>query len=87
MKEQIVKIGERYTIVIPKAIREKLGIKKGQLVRVSTDGKKIILEPIVENPFKTFERILGDFTYDRETRKKAEEEILREALKDANLGY
>ncbi|RLE73568.1 MAG: hypothetical protein DRZ80_06100, partial [Thermoprotei archaeon] len=84
---QIVKIGERYTVVIPKEIREKLGIKKGQLVRVSTDGRKIILEPIVENPFKTFEKILGDFTYDREARKKAEKELLKEALRDADLGY
>jgi len=83
VKEKIVKVGEHYTIVIPKEIRRELGIKKGQLIRVISDGKRIILEPIFENPFEIFERILGDFVYSRETRKEAEEELLKNALEFA----
>jgi len=82
-----VKIGERYTIVIPKEIRRKLGIKKGQLMRITSDGRRIILEPIFENPFEIFERILGDFVYSRKMRKEAEKELLEEASRHADTRY
>jgi len=83
--ENIVKIGERYTIVIPKEIRRKLGIKKGQLMRITSDRRRIILEPISENPFEIFERNLGDFVYSRKMRKEAEKELLEEASRHADL--
>jgi len=80
----IVKVGERYTIVIPKEIRRSLGIKKGQLLRVLSDGERIIIEPLPEDPFKVFEQILGGFQYSREDRLKAEKFLLKEAEKDTN---
>jgi len=87
MRENIVKVGERYTIVIPKEIRRILGIKKGQLMRITSDGRRIILEPIFENPFEIFERILGDFVYSRKMRKEAEKELLEEASRHADTRY
>ena len=85
MRENIVKVGERYTIVIPKEIRRILGIKKGQLMRITSDGRRIILEPIFENPFEIFEKILGDFVYSRKMRKEAEKKLLEEASRHADL--
>jgi len=32
--------------VIPKGLREKVKVKKGSYVRIKTDGKSIIIEPI-----------------------------------------
>lgn len=52
---------------------------------MTTDGRKIILEPIIEDPFETFERVIGDFMYNREMRKEAEKELLKKALKMLTL--
>jgi len=84
LSESIVKVGERYTIVIPKEVRRSLGIKKGQLLRVVSDGEKIIIEPLPDDPFKVFEQILGDFQYSKEDRLKAEKLLLKEVEKDTN---
>ena len=84
LSKSIVKVGERYTIVIPKEVRRSLGIKKGQLLRVVSDGEKIIIEPLPDDPFKVFEQILGDFQYSKEDRSKAEKLLLEEVEKDTN---
>lgn len=42
----ITKIGKKRVIVIPKAIANELKISEGQKVRITTDGKRIIIEPI-----------------------------------------
>jgi len=74
---EIVRIGKRYTIVIPKKIREALGLKEGQKLVMRVSNNAIIMEPLPDDPFKVFERILGDFEYTRETRREAEEYLLK----------
>ena len=41
-------------VVIPKPVREALGLKPGTPLRVSVEGKKVILEPIAEPPPEIF---------------------------------
>jgi len=42
----VAKIGKRRTLVIPRNIAEKLGIKEGDKVRLTVLEDKIVLEPI-----------------------------------------
>lgn len=47
---QLVTVGSRYQIVIPKEVRKKVkGLRPGSKVGVKTDEKVITLEPAVEN--------------------------------------
>lgn len=41
----VAKIGKKHTLVIPKKIAEKLGIREGDRVRITLLEDKIILEP------------------------------------------
>jgi len=43
-----VKVSKKGQIVIPKEIREKLGIKEGSNLKIKLDGKRIILESFSE---------------------------------------
>ncbi|MCD6593213.1 AbrB/MazE/SpoVT family DNA-binding domain-containing protein [Candidatus Bathyarchaeota archaeon] len=42
----IVKIDEKGRVVIPKSIREKVKLKKGEYVNVKVEGKSIVMEPL-----------------------------------------
>lgn len=41
-----VRIGKRRTLVIPKNIAEKLGIKEGDKIKITVVGDKLVLQPI-----------------------------------------
>ncbi len=40
-----VKVYEKYTLVIPKKIREAFGIKSGDIIEIKQEGDKIVLMP------------------------------------------
>jgi AbrB family looped-hinge helix DNA binding protein len=42
----VARIGKRRTLVIPKKIAEKLGIKEGDKVKITVLEDKILLEPV-----------------------------------------
>jgi AbrB family looped-hinge helix DNA binding protein len=67
MSEEVV-IGRRYTLVVPKSIREKLGLKEGQRTLARVEEGRIIIEPLPTDPFK----VLGEVI--REPYDEAEEE-------------
>ena len=43
----VVKVTRKYQVTLPKEIREALGIRIGDLLRVRVEDEKIILEPLV----------------------------------------
>ena len=43
--KDLVKVNEKGRVLIPKVIRDALGIKTGELLRVSIVNGKIVLEP------------------------------------------
>ena len=43
---EVTKVDEKGRVVIPKGLREKAKVKKGSYVRIQTDGKNIIIEPL-----------------------------------------
>ncbi|MBS7625777.1 AbrB/MazE/SpoVT family DNA-binding domain-containing protein [Candidatus Bathyarchaeota archaeon] len=76
MKTEVVKIGKRYTVVIPKSFREKLGVKEGQLTELTLEKGKLILVPKTSDPFKRLSELIGEIKYDEKTEKKAEKWLL-----------
>ncbi len=42
----IVKVTRRYQVTLPKEVREALGIRGGDLLRVRVEGNRIVLEPL-----------------------------------------
>jgi len=70
-------IGRRFTLVIPKSIREEIGLKEGQRVLVRAEAGKVIVEPLPENPLQVLESIIGE-PYSEATDEKRAEKWLRE---------
>lgn len=73
-----VRIGKKFTIVIPKRIREKLGLSEGQLSEIRVDKDRLIITPKHKDPFKRLEEIIGDIKYEKSTEKRAEKWLLKE---------
>ena len=59
-------------LTLPKELREQLGLKPGDRVKIEFRQGKLIVERL-EDPFKVLERLLGDFSFNREARRAAEE--------------
>lgn len=43
---EVAKVDGKGRVVIPKSLREKVKMKEGSYVRIKTDGKSIIIEPL-----------------------------------------
>ncbi len=71
MSEQVA-IGKRFTIVIPKPIRKKLGLKEGQGLLIRVEETKLVLEPLPGDPYDVLKRIIGEPYEERRDEKKAE---------------
>ncbi|MHA1167129.1 MAG: AbrB/MazE/SpoVT family DNA-binding domain-containing protein [Candidatus Hodarchaeales archaeon] len=71
------RVGKRFTIVIPKEIREKLHLKEGEMVRISIIDDKIFIKPRRGDPFDKLATIAGDLVFNRESRDKAEGYVLK----------
>ena len=52
MEVQTIKISDKGQISIPKSIRDKLDLKKGDTMNIIRDGRIIILEKIAEEAYK-----------------------------------
>jgi len=76
MSEEVT-IGRRFSLVIPKRAREKLGLREGQRVLVRHEGEVIVVEPLPEDPYKELSEALGDFSYSEEKYEKRAEEWLK----------
>jgi AbrB family looped-hinge helix DNA binding protein len=54
----LVKLSSKGQVVVPKDIREALGLAAGTVLKVSCEGKHIILEPVTTS---MIERLYGKF--------------------------
>lgn len=58
MNAPVSKLTSKAQTVIPKAVRERLGLKPGDLVRYIFEGKRVVLEraptDAEDDPFATF---------------------------------
>jgi antitoxin component of MazEF toxin-antitoxin module len=64
MQKKLVTVGNSVAVVLDKSLRMALGIKPTTLVRVMTDGKRIIIEPSGERtPEAKHAQVLTDRKY------------------------
>ncbi len=75
----IIKVGKRYTIVIPREIRKRIKIKEGTRLLVRIVDGKIVLEPLPEDPFKILDELIREPYNEKIDEKRAEEWLLRNA--------
>ncbi len=69
---ETVRIGKRYTVVIPKEARKKLGLKEGQLSEVRLEDGRLIFIPKASDPFQELSELIGDVEYSRGLERKTE---------------
>lgn len=72
-----VKVGKRYTLVVPKTIREELKLKEGQRVLMQVQEGRILIEPLPQNPFAVLGEIVGE-SYDESVEEERAERWLKE---------
>ena len=79
MSEKLVKVGKKFTVVIPLEIRKKVKLREGDIVKMRAENDKIIIEK-AEDPYKILERVIGKPYSEKIDEKRAER-----FLKNANL--
>lgn len=82
-----VKLSSKGQIVIPKEVREKLGLKAGDKLKLEVEeGKRIIVQPSVGPPKDVFvkagEKLLEETLQEA---KKVDEEKIREMLRSLGV--
>ncbi len=74
MSEKSV-IRKRFTLVIPKKIRERLNLNVDDVVNLRVEDESIIITPIRENPFEKLDRLAKDVIYDEKAKQNSENEL------------
>ncbi len=80
----MVRVSSKGQIVIPKRIREKLGIRRNSILRLRVVGKKIILEPASEPPPDIFVEA-GEKIVDEILEEVKNDEKVRRLLRDLGI--
>jgi len=75
----IVEVGPKYRVTITQDVRRKIPVRVGQRVYLLARFPYMILIPIPEKVDEALAELIGDITYSREERKRAEEHFLEEA--------
>ncbi len=75
----IVRVDSKGRIMLPKDIRERLGINPGSHILLEVRGEKeILLKVIHKDPSEELAEILSDFKFTRKERVEASKLLLRE---------
>jgi len=75
----IVEVGPKYRVTITQNVRKKIPVKIGQRVYLLARFPYMILIPIPESVDEALAKLIGDIKYSREERRRAEEQLLKEA--------
>ncbi len=73
-----VRVDRKGRVVLPKDVREALGIREGDEVVLVLRGGRVCIER-VEDPYRVLEDVLGDLVFSRGLRAMAEREALKSA--------
>ncbi len=73
---EIVRVGKKYVVVIPKSVRKRVGLKEGDLLNVKVEGERIILERRKLDPFDILAKVVRE-PYEEEKDEKMAEEWLK----------
>ena len=87
-----VKTSSKGQVVIPIEIREKLGIKPGQMVNLTLEGDRAVITPLPEDPIKALRGMLKGkpsltkaLLKERKEEQKREEKISSGLLRGSGL--
>jgi AbrB family looped-hinge helix DNA binding protein len=72
-------VGKRFSIVVPRSVREKVKLREGQQVIVRADEGRVVIEPLPIEPLKVLERVIGEPYDERKDEKRAEKWALKNA--------
>ncbi len=78
---EVAEVDERYRITIPKEIRTTFKVVKGQRFFIVRYGDDLLLKPIPSDPAEKLDRLVGDFEFGRESRRRAEKWLLKQDRK------
>jgi len=74
----IVEVGPKYRVTITQNVRKKIPVRIGQRVYLLARFPYVILIPIPERVDEALAKLIGDITYSREERKRADEQLSKE---------
>jgi len=80
----IVEVGPKYRVTITRDVRKKIPVKVGQKIYLLARFPYVILIPIPEKIDETLAELFGDITYNREERRLAEKQLLKETTRLEN---
>jgi len=72
----IIKLGKRFTITIPKEIREKLPLKEGNRLKLVRKSSHLEIYPLDDNPHKRLAQLLKTVDYRKINLNQETEEFL-----------
>lgn len=80
MSEEVT-VGRRFTLVIPKAVRQVVGLREGQRALVKAEAGRIIVEALPTNPYDVLAETVGNIQYSEARHEKKAEEWLRKVAR------
>jgi len=78
---ELAEVDGRYRITIPKEIRTTFKVVKGQRFFIVRHGDGLLLKPMPADPAEKLDRVIGDFEFGRESRRRGEEWLLKKGRK------
>lgn len=85
MSEEVT-VGRKFTLVVPKAVRQLVGIREGQRALVRAEGGRIIIEVLPSNPYDVLAETVGDIGYNEAKHEKKAEDWLRKVARSRHPG-
>lgn len=74
----IVEVGPKFRVTITQEIRRKTPLRIGQKIYLLARPPHIVLIPIPEDVDEALAELIGDISFSRDERKRAEEKLLKE---------
>jgi AbrB family looped-hinge helix DNA binding protein len=81
-----VRLSSKGQIVIPAEVRSQLGLKKGSILTVRLEGKKMVIEPVEELPQEVFIEAEEDIVDRALAEAKESSDKAKQLLRDLGAG-
>lgn len=78
-------VSDKGQVVIPKELRDRIGLRPGTVLRVTAEGKRVILEPSEEPPREVFVKAGSHITENALGEAKAGSDKTARLLRDLGV--
>ena len=76
-----MQVDERFRVTLPKKLRETFSVSAGDRLYIIVAGDTLLLKKIPKNPAGRLSKLIGHIKFDRSSRRRAEEWLLRNTPK------